>query len=347
MSVVMSELEKYWAGNITGTNTGKIFIELEENNGRITGVVRLSDDNLGISVLNITGTYKNSTLIVKGIPAETEEGTILGEVDVEATLTKERHLNGTWASSIGTGGAIYLFPQHRELTNQPDLDDQEFFTKTSHIGPIRLNINELKNITEVISQDFATVQLLISHNTNAGIVTKYAEAFFNTDYALDTVINKVKFFIQEPDKYGVFKQVVVEFNAEQINYALVQGVNQSWVAGKIEILKKTIKKYERQLLTSYKKWGLGLNQVIFLIMIIFATEIQDVYKRAIFVIFVVAILSILYWVHTHFIPIASISLRPNPLSKWQKYSPQVISAVIGVISTLVASLLFWALTGGQ
>lgn len=238
----MGDLGKFWSGNITGTNTGKVFVEIEEKDGKLSGIARLNDDQLGISVFSVNGSYSEGKVLLKGVPTATAEGTVSGEVDLEATLTPEGHLSGSWASSIGTGGAIYLIPEHTITNEKSGLDDQEFFTKSLHLGLVRLNLNELRKLADVISQDFVTGSLFVSYDTEAGDVTKYAQAFFNEHHNEETVLKKVKFFIQEPDKFGVFKQVTVEFNAEQNNYVHVQGTNQSWVSGKIEVLRNALKK---------------------------------------------------------------------------------------------------------
>ena len=51
----LMNIEGDWAGNIVGTNTGRVFAEFAQDKG-ITGTVRLNDDAFGIFVYTCTGT---------------------------------------------------------------------------------------------------------------------------------------------------------------------------------------------------------------------------------------------------------------------------------------------------
>jgi len=43
-----------------------------------------------------------------------------------------------------------------------------------------------------------------------------------------------------------------------------QGMHESWVIGKTEATAALLKRHERVVVTKYKKFGLGLNQIIFM-----------------------------------------------------------------------------------
>jgi hypothetical protein len=82
----------------------------------------------------------------------------------------------------------------------------------------------------------------------------------------------------------------------------VSGINESWVVGKAESVSKQLANYQNRVVTNYRRYGLNLNQFIFLLMLVLIPEISTWPKRLIFVAITYALLVALYGVHSKLIP---------------------------------------------
>jgi hypothetical protein len=174
-------------------------------------------------------------------------------------------------------------------------------------------------------------------------VTKYLDDFYKEASTIGE-LRRFKLHIQEPEAHGINKVVTIDLNAFGNNEVLVQGVNETWVIGKAETIARTLRVYESPLVTNYKKFGMSLNQAIFLAMLVFIPAIERLGYRAIFVLGVVFLLWFLYWLHSKLIPILIVyPANPTP-SVLKRLWPSAVSWFIAVTSTLAASFLFTFLT---
>lgn len=104
----MANIGKLWAGAVYGTNTGNLFIEFDESGSNIVGILRFMDTLYGLSIFSIQGTFDEETLRIIGNPTKGAED--VTSLTVEAKLTPEGHLRGTWKTVLGTGGTSVAYP---------------------------------------------------------------------------------------------------------------------------------------------------------------------------------------------------------------------------------------------
>lgn len=116
-----------WSGHITGTNNANVFVVMEQNESVITGTARINDHVHGMSVYNIKGSLEKNTMQMQMTPdskffnkpkkqsliINNQEVTITlptgqGTVTLNANVINLNHIEGTWVSTIGTGGKIFL-----------------------------------------------------------------------------------------------------------------------------------------------------------------------------------------------------------------------------------------------
>jgi hypothetical protein len=104
-----------WIGTIQGTNTGAVFAEFAEHNGRVSGVVHILDPELGLGVYVIsTGDLDLSDIRLVLTPTtQTQMGH--GVVTVLAHLVGPTEMAGEWRSSIGTSGSLLA----QKITTEP------------------------------------------------------------------------------------------------------------------------------------------------------------------------------------------------------------------------------------
>lgn len=138
--------------------------------------------------------------------------------------------------------------------------------------------------------------------------------------------------------------MVIELNAFGNNEVRGQGIHESWVIGKTEGTAALLKRHERVVITKYKKFGLGLNQIIFLAMLIVMPDIDNWKDRTWFVMIVFILLACMYQVHARFIPNASVQMGVLNPSFWEKLSLTVKSWAVAIYTSLVAAWIYSLLT---
>lgn len=343
----MAQLNKLWAGRVYGTNTGNLFIELDDTGPAVSGTLRFLDAAYGLALYSIVGTF-GDTLRLEGQPAvEPVQPISLGVLTVEARLTEEGNLRGTWHSSLGTGGTFEAYPHDINSpapTAKPDGDvPEQIYTRNIALGAIRLYGDEIKRLIQYMKEDFRSGRVIATYNTRGSQVTKYVDDFLLEATALGD-IEYLKIQVQEPEAHGINKLVVIEFNAHGANEVRVQGIRESWVVGKAEMLSGFLKNHQPTLVTTYKRFGLNLNSVIFLAMIILLPSIDSLTNRAIFVFGVVAIQQALLAIHVRFVPNASIHVGEAPPPVIERLWPTALSWIVAASSSLAAALLFYWLT---
>lgn len=128
-----------------------------------------------------------------------------------------------------------------------------------------------------------------------------------------------------------------ELNSEGQNEVRTQGIHEPWVVGTAEGIARTLKESEKFLWTTFRKFGLGLNQIIFVAMLVFIPEIASVGYRVGFVALVMVLLIGLLWIHGHLIPNMIVYPKAEPTAV-QRALPTVISWLATVASALAADV---------
>ncbi len=337
----MSTLGKLWAGRVYGTNTGNVFLALDEDKEKLSGTFRFLDDQYGAAVYHVEGEY-GETISLIGQPKQSREGVELGELTIQGTLTPEGYLKGKWESTLGTGGLFSLYPhgegQKEAAENLAGVPEQ-FYNQNIQLGALILYEEDIRKLIGHVLVDFDSGRAIVTYNDGGPDVTKYADDFLkNPPEAAE--LKYLKIFVQEPDAHGVNKVVTVEVSSFGVNEVRVQGVRESWVIGKANALASAIKKNESTLVTTYKKFGLNLNQFIFLAMLVAIPDIDSLANRGIFVASIFILLTAFLWIHSKFIPNAKINLTKTKASAFERVWPTLVSWIVAASASLAAALLF-------
>lgn len=343
----MAELGKLWAGRVYGTNTGNLFIEFQRVEApHVSGTLRFMDTAFGLAVYSFEGTF-DEALKITAKPTQGGQGIQLGEITAEARLTPEGNLRGTWTSSLGAGGTFEAFPHDATPSRMQSRDaptiPEQLYTKNVALGSIRLFAEDVRQLLTYIRQDFLTGRPIVTFNARGGEVTRYAEDFLRDADTLGR-LDYFKVTIQEPEAYGINRLVVVELSAFGSNEVRVQGVQESWVIGKAEALASLLTRYQSTLITTYKKFGLNLNQAIFLAMLVVMPSINAWTDRVVFAVVVFVLLTAMLWLHAQYIPNASIRMGVETPTFLGRIWPTLLSWLVAVSATLVGGLLLYWLT---
>jgi hypothetical protein len=342
----MSELGKLWAGRAYGTNTGNLFVEFDKTGPEVSGLLRFLDFQLGIAVYTVEGTF-DDLLILTGHWNQGGEADAHGELSIKARLTSEGHLRGTWSSTIGTGGTLDLFPHELALpkgsiASEPGVPEQ-IYSRNVSIGALKLYTEDVLSLLRYIQEDFNVPRPVVTYHIRGSEVTKYASDFISEVASLGS-LEYLKVTIQEPEAYGINRVVIVELSAFGSNEVRVQGIRESWVIGRAEALASFLRKYQSNLVTKYRKFGLNLNSVIFVAMLVLIPEIATLSARAMFVGATFVLLLGLLWFHQRFIPNASIQLTEAKPNAFVRAWPTILSWVVAASASLIAALVFRWLT---
>lgn len=337
----MKSLGKLWAGHLYGTNTGNLFLTLQDDESELSGKLRFQDDRFGTVVYEVSGT-NDDQITLKGIPASPPiDGVDFGEMCATAYLSPEGNLRGTWETTTGTGGTFVLFPHGSGQTsaNASKTGPEQFFTQSETLGALLLGRSEVEKLIETIRSDFDVGRPIVTYCSNGPETTRFADDFLSS-WPEDKSLRYLKVHIQEPDLHQVNRVITVEFSANGANTLFVQGVRESWVLGQATKLTNLLKASQSAIITTYKKFGLNINTMILLALLIFLPELENVSGRAIFVGSVAVLLALLYWVHSRFIPNVSIYTRERSPSTLERLWPSLTSWFLGVFASVAAAMIF-------
>lgn len=345
----MAEIGKLWAGRVYGTNTGNLFVELSSAGPDVCGKVRFLDSVFGLAVYTIQGTFDDETLRVTGEIEQGAPGVEHGLLTIAASLTPDGSLRGTWNSTLGTGGTLEVFPhdtsgkapQSRSGASVPE----QLYSRNIVLGAVRLFAEDVQQLFDHLRQDFLSGRLVVTFNSNGSEVTKYAEDFLRVQSSLGP-LEYLKVMIQEPDAHGINRLVVVELSAFGANEVRVQGVHETWVVGKAESTAALLRRRQSPLVTTYKKFGLNLNQAIFAAMLVVMPSIGGWLERALFAVAVFSLLAALLWLHANFIPNATVRMGIARPSFFVRTWPSILSWLGAATASLMAALVFYWLTRG-
>jgi len=177
----MPGLADKWAGRIYGTNTGNLFIEIAQEGVDVSGIIRLMDNAYGLAIYKLVGTF-DEKLKLDCKPHQAPQGIELGEVTVEAVLTPEGNLRGTWQSTLGTAGTFDAFPHNThapQTSSEAEKIPEQLYNKNIPIGSIRLFSEDIRRLITFVGQDFKQATPIITYNLRGSQVTKYAHDFLN------------------------------------------------------------------------------------------------------------------------------------------------------------------------
>ncbi len=339
----MSNLQGAWAGRIYGTNTGNVFVELSQSESNLTGVARFHDDKFGIAIYEVSGSITDGKMTIKGMPKQAHEGVILGEATITADLKQDGSLAGRWETTIGSAGTVRLFPHSYEDKTSKGGEPEQIYNKTVSVGSVRLFKKDVMALFQVVERDFSEGKLVVTYMQRGSEVTKFGSDFLSRIDDIDE-IHSLKIFIQEPEAAGINKMANVDLFERDGSAVRVSGTNESWVVGKAESIAKQIGSYQNRVVTNYRKYGLNLNQFIFLLMLVLIPEIATWPKRMIFVAITYALLVALYGVHSKLIPNTLILTGGKSPGFLARSWPSILSWLITFTGSLAAALLFWLLT---
>jgi hypothetical protein len=326
-------LTKRWAGKVWGTNIGNVFVMLDGEDAALTGTLRMNEPGIGIAVYAVHGSFEAPTLTLTGQPEAQIEGVEFGQLNVIGAMNAKGEIHGDWQTAIGSAGTFILFPH---TGSEPPTDVQraeQFHTARHNFGAIEIDRDQITEIAESIRRDFPSVIVTVVAGTEQA---RYLEDFKQLQFSADRA-EIIKIFAQKPDGLGSNQVVSIEFGP-QVNSAMTQGANEAWVLGQLETLKRDLKRYERTYITNFKRWGIGINQLMLVAAVVFLPSLSGLRDRAILMTVVLALVVAVNRLHSRYVPYAAIYLRQKKQDWLSKAWPRVVSWGIGIVAAVIGTL---------
>ena len=342
----MSDLAGQWVGAAYGTNTGNVFIDIEDANGSLTGTIRINEAGTGVIIYTFTG-VSNDTVELQLTPSKAPDGVALGTGTATALVQPDGSLTGRWETDLGTAGTFQVY-RHNALRrtesqqrSPPAVPEQAFF-HTASIGAVRLYKPDLRKLLEAIARDFVQGKPTVTYTDRGTQVTKFADAFLQEDPAHP--LKSLKISIQEPERSGVTKLVNVDLLEGVGSQVRTSGSNESWVIGRAQALRSVIEVHQNKLVSLYRRYGLTINVLIFLLLLVAVPEITDWRERAGFVAAVYALLISLTWAYNRLVPNTLVFASDRKPGWWSRGWPSIVSWLVAVTGSFVATWIFWFFT---
>lgn len=340
-------LGRLWAGRAFGTNAGNLFLKLEGEDAALGGTLRLNDPGVGLIVYSITGSFDGARLTITGEPQTQIVGVAFGRLTATATLSPKGDLEGEWDTDIGAAGTFVLFPHDRsQVSGLGEQTPDQLHTARHQFGAIAIDREQIIALAEEIQREFTkgrAVVTVVSGSEQARYLYDFKTHSFNADR-----VEIIKIFVQEPEPGGIpggiNRVVSLEFGP-QINSAMTQGASELWVLGKLEKLKRDLRRFERTYTTNFKRLGFGINQLLLVAAIVFLPSLANLRDRAILMAGIFALIGAVNWLHRRYLPFAAIYLDKKPKGLLVLVAPSVVSWVIAVTAGIVAILLAAYLNG--
>jgi hypothetical protein len=337
-------LGRLWAGKAYGTNIGNLFLKLEGEDSALVGTLRINEPGVGLYAYSIAGSFDGSRLTLAGEPQTQLEGVIFGRLQVTATLSPRGELEGEWETAIGSAGTFILFPHDRSQV--PGLGEEtadQLHTARHHFGAIEIDREQIIALAENIQREFTKGRVIVTVVAGSE-QSRYLEDFEKLSFDADRA-EIMKIFVQEAEGgRGINKVLSVEFGPH-VNWVMTQGPNESWVLGRLEKLKRDLKRFERTYATNVKRLGFGINQLLFVGAIIYLPSLANLSDRAFLMLGIIALILAVDWLHRKYLPFAAIYLSKKPEGLLARVTPSIVSWLIAATAGIVATLLAGYLQG--
>lgn len=341
----MAAIGRLWAGRAFGTNTGNLFVELVDDDGAISGTLRFSDDRFGLSVHSVTGTFDGTALNLNGTQVDLPGGVEVGNLTIRANIAPQGNLRGEWSTSSSAAGAFELFPHDTRggatAARTAGLPEQ-IHTATATLGALRLKADDLRSLVAIIQSEFSVGRAAVTYAERGPAIIKFADDFLASTDGLQE-LREVTIQIQEPDAFGLTRNVKVQLSTVGTNEISVQGVQETWVLGKVQAIETFLRRKQSMIATAYRRFGLTLNAILFFVFLAVLPLVTETPRRVGFALFVLAGLSGLAWAHGKMMPNATVQFGDSD-PWWRKpFWAATLTVLLSVLATIVGGAVLYRL----
>lgn len=341
----MAGIGQNWNGKIYGTNTGNVALTLEGDDSALTGIIRLSDDKFGVVIYRVSGKFEAGAIELAGVPdSEPSDEVHVGDVKIAGGLTTEGRIDGSWETTIGTGGTFQLWPHSYQAKNAGSEIPEQLNSATRSLGAIRLYPGDVRNLMAQLCKDFTNKRLIVTYNEGGNEKNVYSGDF---ERVLESIpeLRYLKISVQEPEMYGINRLAMIELSADGENIIRVQSVQEAWSIGKAEAIVRFTQVYQRQLATQFRKFGLTVNTGLQLFTLAALPGLSGFGRRLAFASAMISVQTTIALMHKRYIPnfvLFAASKKPSFLGS---IGPGLFSWAITILGAIIGAVIYGFLKG--
>lgn len=344
-------------GNLFGTNTGRIYLELNltgENEFR--GDLRINEDKSGLLLYDVTGSFDGIHIQIFGSPPEhlssdsnsaPENAENKPEVEFVANLqlNSDGSFSGNWRAYGGTAGTIQLFSHDpTERISQPNSDTERssrLHQQTRELGVLRLGLGDIRKLITLLQTELPENKVIVDYGPVENAVTVFASEFLeNTTHVGDITRLRLDARTMGPD--GFTRVASVEFGKFDTNEIKASGGSEVWVTGIINAVLTQLKPRQHRFANIFRKQFGNLNLLFFAALLIWLPGVELITDRLYVVLVTFCAMAALMLASTKLIPIAIIRMSSERRSFLDNFLPELITASL---AALVVSGVTLVLTG--
>ena len=326
-----------------GTNTGRLFLSLTPNvEAQVPrkGILRVSDDNFGISIFDAELDLDGDVVRLRGTPVPTGNEHPQSQIGVFGALAKfsdSGTLVGEWETSIGTAGTFNLFPHGGPKEEQESSGPSQVYVSTRDIGALRLYRPDINELLETLSRKFPQSKAVISYMDRGAERSIHADEFENAVTNVEKLA-ALRITVQAPAGGGFRKILTIDLGPIY-NRVTTNGPDEAWVLGEAEATVSSLRMREQKLSTAIGRYRININQIVFLGALVVMPELP-LQERAIFFTSVVALILFADKITARLVSNFAIDLKRDRPNFWESIGPTALSWIVSVTSGVAASVVY-------
>ena len=199
---------------------------------------------------------------------------------------------------------------------------------------VSLSKRDLLSIGDLISSEFPEEEVIIgvglpSHRNMT--LSKFRES----EESLPSV-DFVKLHVNRREGDGFLRQLSVELGPF-INFVEAQSIEESWAIGTVERIRRHLRPFELPKFLNFNGLGSSVNALILIGLLAYLPSIETFGKRVLYVLLLLALMTVIKTVHERLVPNAYIALNREKASKLSQISHKLSSIAVGSVGAAMAA----------
>lgn len=349
---ILPSMEGSWIGDVRGAIVGNAYVETKFNGQSLDFDIRVNAQG---SVARLRGSLtpeeaQRGTLLLQEVTEPPKPGA-KGQIILDQ-FTPEK-MSGRWQFDTGNAGAIWVAKANTKgpsPSNMPSATDPAAGTSLAALvakeetsPTVVLYRRDYEALIEILGRLIpGPAKVIITTTVNGHQVTQYADDF-NSRRDLPRFVREMKFTISESGP-PIPKSILINLFANQTKI-FCQSDNTTWTTGAHEELRSVLASHSNWLRAQFQKYGLNLNSLILLIMIILMPDLPVV-SRFVFVAFVIAVIALVVVFH-RVSTRTTVYLDDTKSSAVARALPSIGVAVAGAAATAIAAKVYSFVASAQ
>jgi hypothetical protein len=303
-------------------------------------MLRVSDDNFGISIFDAELEMDGDVVRLRGTPLPTgnEHPELqIGVFEARAKFSDNGKLSGEWETQIGTAGIFNLYPHSGTEEEQENSGPSQVYVSTRDIGALRLYRPDINEMLETLSRKFPQSKAVVSYMDRGAERSIYADEFENAVRNVEK-LTALRITVQAPAGGGFRKILTIDLG-QVYNRVTTNGPDESWVLGESEATISSLRMREQKLSTAIGRYRININQLVFLGALVVMPDLP-LQERAIFFASVIGLIFFADKVTARLISNFAIDLKRDRPNFWESIGPTALSWLVSVTSGVAASVVY-------